>query len=785
MFTSTAARGGIARALGGLMVAATAISFAPAAAPAATRSPDLVISRATVDRAGISEGGTVRVSHVVRNVGTAKAGSSHTRFYLSTDRAGSLAARKTSRTNPRTAPQDIRLQGARAVTALAPGKSLSHSYVDLTVPVGTAAGKYTVLACADDRGEVREKSEAGNCTAADTRVTVAAAEGSEDLVLQTFADSFRWPDSEDLSLQMMEVFCNTVYPARSMTLGAALGKVEAFLTDRAGPDALQKVAQSGQADTPKAAQELAAVGVAGNSPGLALASLMRAHGLEPGNGSHLVNLAAVATSVGLPNEALAFLDAAQTRDFRRPAMGVSQTAISMVVRGQALVMTGRPGAAESLFKAARSAEPMFSEADAGLATIEVCRGNDLVAARYVRKSRQRSQKKDTKTPFEDVVRPEPELDIDLGQVTTMRSFPMPETPAQGSAMNTQYEEMLQSSGAEMDAIGAEMDALEDHLRQTDELRLPVEIRRRNSIEMEATEVGGDPAVKGPLDRAWEKEQLLTAMNADFFGGSTSQEHFEVLDLSQEAWDACTGAEDSYTCHLQQMNATCRPALTAAHTQWRGLMSEIETLLEQHLVEYSSRVSALASNLEDEEAHRLLLLNIKFAEVALYTGLVRDAEYWTHHEQMYHEECVEPLETQTLVPGQPEPVQSSGPCPPQIAAMNWVAVLGPTKMKVTCEKVTQEISHEVLPLLHVFGEVSYEFRTGKLTFFAGSKGEGKLGVVEGGFKSGIYLTSDGRGEISDVGWRVGPSASITEGAAEFQVYEDNVDLSFVSGMRTGP
>ncbi|MGH3336521.1 MAG: hypothetical protein ACRDOZ_11920 [Nocardioides sp.] len=39
------------------------------------------------------------------------------------------------------------------------------------------------------------------------------------------------------------------------------------------------------------------------------------------------------------------------------------------------------------------------------------------------------------------------------------------------------------------------------------------------------------------------------------------------------------------------------------------------------------------------------------------------------------------------------------------------------------------------------------------------------MVEGGFKSGIYMTSDGRGEISDIGWRVGPSVSITEGAAE--------------------
>ena len=56
------------------------------------------------------------------------------------------------------------------------------------------------------------------------------------------------------------------------------------------------------------------------------------------------------------------------------------------------------------------------------------------------------------------------------------------------------------------------------------------------------------------------------------------------------------------------------------------------------------------------------------------------------------------------------------------------------------------------------------------------------MVEGGLQV-RHLPDQRRAEqYADVGWRVGPSASITEGAAEFQVHEDNVDLSFVSGIR---
>jgi hypothetical protein len=107
------------------------------------------------------------------------------------------------------------------------------------------------------------------------------------------------------------------------------------------------------------------------------------------------------------------------------------------------------------------------------------------------------------------------------------------------------------------------------------------------------------------------------------------------------------------------------------------------------------------------------------------------------------------------------------------------------MKITCEKVSQEFAVEVMPLISAFGEVGYDYRTGKLSFMVGAKIEAKVGIVEGGFKSGIYMTSNGRGEISDVGIRAGRSVSISHGAAEYQVMDDMVDMSFISAFTAAP
>ena len=108
-------------------------------------------------------------------------------------------------------------------------------------------------------------------------------------------------------------------------------------------------------------------------PGAALAALVRAHELQPAQASHLVNAAAVASSVGLPSEALALLDAAeQLDDPDRPAMGIPRHAVALTNRGQALALLGRHDEADRSLAAALAAEPLLSEANTSRSATTAC-----------------------------------------------------------------------------------------------------------------------------------------------------------------------------------------------------------------------------------------------------------------------------------------------------------------------------------------------------------------------------------------------------------------------------
>jgi hypothetical protein len=230
-----------------------------------------------------------------------------------------------------------------------------------------------------------------------------------------------------------------------------------------------------------------------------------------------------------------------------------------------------------------------------------------------------------------------------------------------------------------------------------------------------------------------------------------------------------------------MNRTCRPELTGAHTRWRGLVGQLQSAANAHFTALSRRMSGYASNLLDEEANRLGLLAIERSEMAEYALIVQAAGAWTHYERLYEEECVAPLPAEVLNPPAAEGAASGGACPSALKAINVVIALGPTKLKANCERVTQSISTGVLPLINAFAEVTYDFRSGTITVLGGSKAEGGVGGVKGGFKSGVYVSVDQDG-IKDVGWRVGPSVTATAGPVEVSVFKDEMDLSFIAGLK---
>ncbi len=112
---------------------------------AITIGPDLTILPLTAP-AGAEVGATISVMDTTRNIGGGYAGATKTRFYLSADSVPDAS--------------DL-LLGSRAVSGLAAGASSTGS-TSLTIPSGTAAGSYYILAKADATDLVIEAHEINN-----------------------------------------------------------------------------------------------------------------------------------------------------------------------------------------------------------------------------------------------------------------------------------------------------------------------------------------------------------------------------------------------------------------------------------------------------------------------------------------------------------------------------------------------------------------------------------------------------------------------------------------------
>jgi subtilisin family serine protease len=121
-----------------------------------TLGPDLRISSLTVPFPVVA-GSTVNVTDVVQNQGGEASPATTTRYFLSVN--GSLDA------------GDIPL-GSRQVPGLGPGAS-SNGTTPVTIPAGTAAGYYYVIALADHDGVVTETDEDNNERTKQTKVNAA------------------------------------------------------------------------------------------------------------------------------------------------------------------------------------------------------------------------------------------------------------------------------------------------------------------------------------------------------------------------------------------------------------------------------------------------------------------------------------------------------------------------------------------------------------------------------------------------------------------------------------
>ena len=118
---------------------------------------DLNVSAVMVLQASLSRGDLLSMTQVTRNIGSATAGASTTRYYLSRD------TEKSS--------DDILLPAESAIPQLVRNGSVTGPAVTAIIP-SSASGSYHVLACADDRALISEISDTNNCFAGTQTVTV-------------------------------------------------------------------------------------------------------------------------------------------------------------------------------------------------------------------------------------------------------------------------------------------------------------------------------------------------------------------------------------------------------------------------------------------------------------------------------------------------------------------------------------------------------------------------------------------------------------------------------------
>jgi len=128
--------------------------------------PDLQETAVSNPPVNANAGQSISVTDTVRNSGLVAAGSSTTRYYLSTDTLRNAG--------------DILLTGNRSVGALNAGDS-SAGTASVTIPANAPVGSYHVLACADDTNTVKETIETNNCRSSLFAMAVAAPVGTFEL----------------------------------------------------------------------------------------------------------------------------------------------------------------------------------------------------------------------------------------------------------------------------------------------------------------------------------------------------------------------------------------------------------------------------------------------------------------------------------------------------------------------------------------------------------------------------------------------------------------------------
>jgi hypothetical protein len=594
-----------------------------------------------------------------------------------------------------------------------------------------------------------------------TAFPAAAAAQSLDAAgthISSFADTRPIPSQAQLAIEQASLrlmYCSGGAPAmRQVSLDAALGAARRQVASDSHGGGLAAFSSSSAGRTEPEAIAAAAGAVAGGKPIAALAALLRAHSLKPGDPVPLIDAAPELSDAGLPADALAFLTAAQKLPApKTDPFGIGWPAVIDANRGQALLVAHQYGAAETALQAAVKAAPLMTEADQNLGVAYDCQGNTPKSTKYLVAAVARQEfagddyfGQDGGDPFGQLD-PADALDTSQGQQLTLETFQVPNSIAVGHAeyefFNT-YDQQQVTAGTQLNQqFGADDGRLTAKL----ESESPATRQRTNEIEQAVADAGNEPDI-APLQQA---------------ASDASTRIYQIVE--QEIGPA--GCLDSGASQGQLMDD-----LAQADAAWRKFA---DALYE--------RQTAYAANLEDPLAHQVAIDTADSWAQANFQLLLAD---WTEA-TTYDSVC------DTTAPTADDPITGkrneppSKRCPTGLLAPSFAINLVVVSFWVDCESVSADLTLGE-GWLNGFINLSKNYRTGQTTIYAGGQAGAtiKLGPLSGGpsARGGLYMTVDSNGGIDDIGVRASTSAGVTVGPTAVGVSGPGISISIVEAF-VGP
>ncbi|THF86743.1 tetratricopeptide repeat protein [Deinococcus sp. KSM4-11] len=582
-------------------------------------------------------------------------------------------------------------------------------------------------------------------------------------------------------------------PAPALTFAAALKNAHSWLQQHEAAG-LRAFEASPDSKNPARATLAALSASTLGKPGAALAALLAAERLKPGDPQVRVNLGGVLSSLELPAEALAVLSAVKP-GAGTGALGLSNEAVWQNNRGFALLQLGRAAEAERAFQKAVQLAPGLAEASLNLARAEMCLGKTPAAVQHFGAGLRRTpspaaqatspraaalaQEITTRTsgsPADSPTRRPLHVTYDLshGRSTTLPNLKIPWTPAEMVALEGQYRALRDELGTRMEALnkrGAEVERL---LRARGEPS-PLAASYRSALWSAILTSDREPRLAA-LRRTMEKsgrapDEIWTA-----FWHCEGNCKIDVFT---------TQASKSQN-YKETLRTLCIPALEADHNRFRGAMLNWATDIGAYLKASYRLDTALAANYRDPLWHERASLSAEWQATALFWGYVSQASAWALDIKQFQDSCVkgdsdiqpskEPVATPLELP-------RSSICKDLLGGWSTSLTVGVGSVTINCDSVS--VTAATPGWIGAFSTLSHSFGSDEYTVFVGIQETLTVPVpitpVGISSQQGVYVTWGDKGVV-DAGAQI--TTSVSAGGALEEIGLSRDLITPVTGAVSG-